>query len=112
MQIAHYKDHVSAILLDTYQKGIDGGTGKTFDWRLALKAKNIGIPLVLSGGLGPDNIAEAMKRVNPFAIDVSSGIEIMPGIKDHGRMRIFMDKIKDYERKGTAHRAPTIPPEE
>ena len=112
MQIAHYKDHVSAILLDTYQKGIDGGTGKTFDWRLALKAKNIGIPLVLSGGLGPDNIAEALKRVNPFAIDVSSGIEIMPGIKDHGRMRILMDKIKDYERKGTAHRAPTIPPEE
>jgi phosphoribosylanthranilate isomerase len=112
LQIADFKNHVRAILLDAYQEGLNGGTGKTFDWRLALKAKKTSIPLVLSGGLGFDNIEEALERVNPFAIDISSGIEKRPGIKDHGRMRILMDKIKDYERKGTAHRALTIPPEE
>jgi len=111
LQILEFKNHVRAILLDTYQKGLNGGTGKTFDWGLAIKAKKAGIPMVLSGGLGLDNIEEALERVNPFAIDISSGIEKRPGIKDHGRMRIFMEKIKDYERKGTAHRAPTIPPE-
>jgi len=112
LHIADFKNHVRAILLDAYQEGLNGGTGKTFDWRLALKAKKTSIPLVLSGGLGFDNIEEALERVNPFAIDISSGIEKRPGIKDHGRMRILMDKIKNYERKGTAHRAPTIPPEE
>ncbi|MBW2708969.1 MAG: phosphoribosylanthranilate isomerase [Deltaproteobacteria bacterium] len=111
LEITDFKDHVRAILLDAYQKGLNGGTGKTFDWRLALKAKETGIPMVLSGGLGSDNIAEALERVAPFAIDVSSGIEKEPGIKDHGRMRIFMEKIKNYERKGTARRAPTISPE-
>ena len=102
LQITDYKGHVRAILLDAYQKGLNGGTGKTFDWRLAVKSKETGIPMMLSGGLGPENIQEALERVNPFAIDISSGMEKRPGIKDHGRMRIFMDKIKDYERKGTA----------
>lgn len=97
LQIADFKNHVRAILLDAYQEGSNGGTGKTFDWCLALKAKKTGIPMVLSGGLCPDNIEEALKRVNPFAIDVSSGIEIMPGIKDHGRMRIFMDRIAAFQ---------------
>ena len=97
LQIAEYKNHVRAILLDAYQKGLNGGTGKTFDWRLAVKAKKTGIPMVLSGGLDADNITEALERVNPFAIDISSGIEKRPGIKDHGRMRAFMRKIKDYE---------------
>lgn len=97
LQIAEYKNHVRAILLDAYQKGLNGGTGKTFDWRLAVKAKKTGIPMVLSGGLDADNITEALERVNPFAIDISSGVEKRPGIKDHGRMRAFMRKIKDYE---------------
>ena len=95
--IADFKGHVRAILLDTYQKGLNGGTGKTFDWRLALKAKKTGIPLVLSGGLCPDNIEEALERMNPFAIDISSGIEKMPGVKDHGRIRIFMDKVAAFQ---------------
>ena len=111
LQIAEYKNHVRAILLDTYQKGLNGGTGKTFDWGLAVKSKETGIPLVLSGGLDADNIEAALERANPFAIDINSSVEKIPGIKDHERMRIFMEKIKDYERKGTAHRAPTLPPE-
>ena len=97
LEITDFKSHVRAILLDAYQKGLSGGTGKTFDWRLTAKAKQIGIPMVLSGGLGPDNIEEALERVNPFAIDISSGVEKRPGIKDHGRMRIFMDKVAAFQ---------------
>ena len=99
LRIAEFKNHVRAILLDAYQEGLNGGTGKTFDWGLAVKAKASGIPMVLSGGLGPGNIEEALERVNPFAVDISSGIEKRPGIKDHERMRIFMGKIKDFERR-------------
>jgi phosphoribosylanthranilate isomerase len=97
-QIAPYKDHVRAILLDTYQKGINGGTGKTFDWRLARKAKKIGIPVVLSGGLGPENVLEALERVNPSVIDISSGIESRPGIKDHDQMNQFMEKVNAFQK--------------
>ena len=96
-EIMDYKGHVSAILLDTYQKGLNGGTGKHFDWQLAIKAKEKGIPMVLSGGLKPENIRKALERVNPSAIDVSSGIEKSPGIKDHERMKMFMEKVTDYQ---------------
>jgi phosphoribosylanthranilate isomerase len=97
LEIAEFKNHVRAILLDTYQKDINGGTGRTFDWKLALKAKKTGVPLVLSGGLRPENIREALERVNPFAIDISSGVEESPGIKDHERMRMFMEKVTDFQ---------------
>ena len=96
LEISKFKNHVRAILLDTYEKGINGGTGKSFDWRLAIKAKESGIPMVLSGGLKIENIQEALIRVNPSAIDVSSGIEESPGIKDHERMKMFMEKVADF----------------
>jgi phosphoribosylanthranilate isomerase len=95
-RITPYKGHVRAILLDTYQKGVDGGTGKTFDWRLACRAKTCGIPMVLSGGLNPENIQEALNKVTPSAIDISSGVEERPGIKDHERIRLFMEKVRDF----------------
>ena len=95
-RITPYKGHVRAILLDTYQKGVDGGTGKTFDWRLACRAKTCGIPTVLSGGLNPGNIQEALNKVTPSAIDISSGVEERPGIKDHERIRLFMEKVRDF----------------
>ncbi len=101
-EIANYKNHVRAILLDAYQKGINGGTGRTFDWELAIKAKASGIPMVLSGGLRPENIREALERVAPSAIDVSSGIEKRPGIKDHERMGMFMEKVADFHRNPRA----------
>ncbi len=99
-KIAPFKGHVTAILLDAYQKGVMGGTGKTFDWQLAKKAMRLGIPMVLSGGLGPQNVLEALERVNPLAIDVSSGVEERPGIKDHQRIRSFMERV-DHFRRGT-----------
>jgi phosphoribosylanthranilate isomerase len=99
-QIAPYEGHVTAILLDAYQKGVMGGTGKTFDWQLARKASKIGIPMALSGGLRPQNVLKALKSVNPLAVDVSSGVEERPGIKDHERIRLFMEKV-DHFRRGT-----------
>lgn len=82
----------SAILLDTYKVGIEGGTGETFDWEIALKAKEYG-PIVLSGGLNPENVASAIAQVSPYAIDVCSGVEASPGKKDIDKMRAFFDAL-------------------
>jgi len=95
-RITPYRGHVRAILLDSYQKGLDGGTGKTFDWHLACRAKTCGIAMVLSGGLNPENVQEALNKVNPSAIDISSGVEERPGIKDHELIRLFMEKVRDF----------------
>jgi phosphoribosylanthranilate isomerase len=94
--IESYRGKVRAILLDTFQKGKAGGTGKTFDWSLALIAKKTGIPIILAGGLGPENIQEAIRNVQPYAVDVNSGIEERPGKKDPGLMEKLMGKIREY----------------
>ena len=92
-QIGAYKGLVKALLLDTYQEGLKGGTGKTFDWGLAIEAGKFGMPVILSGGLGPSNIETAISTVKPYAVDVGSTIEARPGKKDHGLMRELMGKI-------------------
>ena len=94
-----YQGNVRALLLDTYQKGLKGGTGKPFEWRLALKARELGIPVILSGGLGPSNIAKAILTVRPYAIDVNSSIERQPGRKDPELMRQLMDKVKNMNSR-------------
>jgi phosphoribosylanthranilate isomerase len=91
--ISAYKGLVKAILLDTYQEGMRGGTGKPFDWNLAIEAGKFGIPLILSGGLGPFNIETALLTVKPYAVDLSSTIEERPGKKDHTLMEELMEKI-------------------
>ena len=91
--IPTYKD-VFAYLLDAFSKKIRGGTGKTFDWNLAVKAKAFGKPVILSGGLGLDNIAQAIKVVSPYGIDISSSIEVKPGKKDHKLMEEVFNVIK------------------
>ena len=91
--ISAYKGRVKALLLDTYQEGIRGGTGKTFDWNLAVEAGKFGIPLILAGGLGPFNIETAISTVKPYAVDVGSTIEERPGKKDHALMEELMGKI-------------------
>jgi len=91
--IDKYKGTVRAIHLDTYQKGKAGGTGKTFDWSLALKAKETGIPIILAGGLCPENIHEAITMVKPYAVDISSGVEERPGKKNPDLMKALFKKI-------------------
>lgn len=83
---------VSAILLDTNIKGSYGGTGRRFDWSMAIEAKRYA-RIILAGGLTIENVAEAIKFVNPFAIDVCSGVESEPGRKDIDKLRRFMAEV-------------------
>ena len=89
---------VGAILIDSFVEGQRGGTGKVADWSLALEAKKIGLPLILSGGLNIDNVREAISRVRPYAVDVSSGVEKSPGRKDYQLMEIFIRRAKMESR--------------
>jgi len=88
---------VDAILLDSFHPHLKGGTGKSFNWHLARRAREFGIPVILSGGLKPDNIKQAIAEVNPYAVDVSSGIEEMPGVKDHELMAKFIAQVWEEE---------------
>ena len=81
-------------LLDAFREGIAGGTGTTFDWSLARLAKELGKPVFLSGGLNPGNVEEAIRTVRPFAVDVASGVEAAPGLKDHAKIKEFMDNVR------------------
>lgn len=85
---------VDFYLLDAFVEGEAGGTGTTFNWELALKAKELGRPLFLAGGLNPDNVTEAIKKVEPYAVDVSSGVEASPRRKNVDLMREFINKVR------------------
>jgi phosphoribosylanthranilate isomerase len=80
----------AAFLLDAYVEGARGGTGKVFDWSTAVRAKAFERPLILAGGLTPDNVAEAVRLVQPYAVDVAGGVESAPGKKDHELIRRFI----------------------
>ena len=97
--MAAYSDSVGGFVLDTYVKGQAGGTGKTFDWVIAREAKDYG-PVILSGGLTPENVKEAVCTVDPYGVDISSGVESAPGIKDHLKMRRFVEHVRYETRKG------------
>lgn len=79
-----------AYLLDAYSSTTLGGTGEKFNWDLAVEAQKFGKPIFLAGGLTPENVAGAIRKVRPFGVDVSSGVETAPGKKDHDRMRAFI----------------------
>lgn len=78
-------------LLDTFRPGQPGGTGESFDWELA-RAHLPGAPLILSGGLDAANVGDAIATVRPYAVDVASGVEAAPGVKDHAAMRAFAEQ--------------------
>lgn len=84
---------VSALLLDAWNDQQYGGTGETFDWQLARSLAGK-LPLILAGGLNPDNVAEAIRMVNPYAVDVSSGVEESPGHKDHDKIHKFIQQVR------------------
>lgn len=89
--IASYQS-AEYILLDSYDPNSPGGTGKAFDWELARTlAKELDVKLVLAGGLSPDNIKSAIEAVQPFGVDVSSGVEQSKGIKDLTKMKLFIE---------------------
>lgn len=79
-----------ALLLDSHSEAAKGGTGETFDWKLI---PEIDKPLILAGGLTSVNVAAAIAIVEPYAVDVSSGVESAPGVKDAARMRAFVDEV-------------------
>lgn len=90
-QLSAYK--VSAILLDSYNPNMFGGTGRVFNWELAARAASSNC-VILSGGLTPQNVAEAINKVNPYAVDVSSGVEASPGKKDHAKLKTFLQAAR------------------
>ena len=80
-----------ALLLDTYTEGLMGGTGHVFDWDLI--PKQMAQPVILAGGLTADNVAQAIQKVQPYAVDVSGGVEISKGIKDADKIAAFMQQV-------------------
>ncbi len=88
----------SAWLLDSFVPGQPGGTGARFNWDLALEAKKLGRPIILAGGLTPENVADAVRRVQPFAVDVSSGVESAPGRKDAAKLRAFIQAVRSVNQ--------------
>ena len=95
LQCAAQFSAAQALLLDAYVAGVPGGTGATFDWGLI--PKELPLPVILSGGLDAENVAEAIERVRPYAVDVSSGVEAGKGIKDAAKVAAFVKEVKDID---------------
>jgi phosphoribosylanthranilate isomerase len=93
--LVHYK--VSAFLLDSYNDKLPGGTGVTFDWHLAVVAKTFG-RIILAGGLTVQNVAEAVKLVQPYGVDVAGGVEKEKGLKDHAKLKKFISEVRKAAR--------------
>ena len=92
-ELDQYAGLVSGFLLDTYHKDMAGGTGMVFDWKLVGRILPPG-PVILAGGLNPENVGEAIRQVKPFAVDVNSGVEYQPGRKDAAKLRAFADEVR------------------
>jgi phosphoribosylanthranilate isomerase len=92
--IGAYQGIISAALLDTKVQNLSGGTGKVFDWGLALQVNRFEIPLILAGGISVQNIKKARQLVNPYAVDLSSSVEASPGKKDYNKMKDFVEAVR------------------
>lgn len=96
--LSHYKN-ISAFLLDTYSQDTIGGTGRIFNWEIAVEAKKFG-KIILAGGLTPENIEEAIHLVQPYAVDVASGVEgEKKGRKDHKKLKLFIERARNASLK-------------
>ena len=90
-QVARRYSSARALMLDSFEPGKHGGTGKTFDWSLI--PTDLELPFILAGGLTPENVADAVASVSPFAVDANGGVEASPGIKDHLRIEAFIREV-------------------
>jgi len=95
LQYASRFGRARGLLLDSYRADSPGGTGECFDWSLIPPA--MPLPLVLSGGLRPENVTDAVRRVRPWAVDVSSGVEISKGRKDAALIKAFVESVRNAE---------------
>ena len=95
--IQYARDYGAArgLLLDAFVDGTHGGTGTAFDWSLI--PPDLHLPIILSGGLNPANVSDAIRRVSPWAVDVSSGVESSPGIKDPQKIAAFMKEVRSAD---------------
>lgn len=93
-RMAEFKDAADYFLLDSFLPDQRGGTGARFNWDLAVKAKAVGKPIILAGGLTPDNVKDAVRRVQPAMVDVASGVEKSPKKKDLELMKEFIRNAK------------------
>jgi phosphoribosylanthranilate isomerase len=94
-----YVGKSAGFVLDTFSSGRKGGTGMTFDWSLAVKAKRFAVPIILAGGLNPQNVRTALETVRPYGVDVSSGVEERPGRKRRSLLKAFIEQVRCYEHE-------------
>jgi phosphoribosylanthranilate isomerase len=95
-ELTHYQ--TDAFLLDAHSQSGLGGTGEKFNWDLAVAAQNFGKPIFLAGGLTPENVADAVRQVRPFAVDVASGVESAPGKKDRAKVKAFIQAVRNADK--------------
>ena len=99
--LAAYADHADAVLVDSVDDEGAGGTGETHDWERTRKlVADLDVPVILAGGLTPDNVAEAVRTVRPFAVDTASGVEASGGVKDHDAVRAFVANARGVTTDG------------
>lgn len=106
--VARFKPLTDAILLDAYHPSLHGGTGKVFNWALGAKMARDS-RIILAGGLTPENIQEAVDTVNPYAVDISSGVEAVPGVKDHDKLTKFFNNLRECRREWKSERDRLFP---
>jgi len=89
-------ESAAAFLLDAYVPGVAGGTGQQFPWRLATDARRLGKPVIVAGGLTPENVTCCIETTRPYGVDVSSGVETSPGRKDPEKVRTFIEAVRSW----------------
>jgi len=95
-----YRHVAQAYLLDTYAADQVGGTGTIFDWAL-IGSLALELPFILAGGLTSENVAAAIQEVGPFAVDINSGVEVRPGLKDYGKLQALVEEVRRADRART-----------
>nr|MDA3935260.1 phosphoribosylanthranilate isomerase [Actinomycetota bacterium] len=97
--LENYRGFAVGLLVDTYDADALGGTGRTFDWEALGSLAGAPVPVFVAGGLNPDNVADAIRTLRPYAVDVSSGVEVEPGRKDADAIRAFVKAVRAIDQE-------------